>query len=272
MRRKLGQHFLRDPHIVARILTTANIEKDDVVLEIGPGNGILTASLARQAQYLTTVEYDSELIHALRQQFAAQSHVRIVQGDARQIKYADLFAGVPLLNRRIKIVANLPYYAATPILLAIFQSAAIVDTCTFMFQQEVAERLTAAPTCKAYGTLSVLTQYYSEPRYCFSVPPGAFRPPPKVTSAVIHLRFFDHPRVQVRDPAYFFRLVRAAFQTRRKTLKNSLAKYSPGICSVSQLAYAYKQLGFDERIRAEELSIEDFASLSNFLWNDKNFG
>lgn len=265
MRRKLGQHFLRDEDVVARILATADIQTNDYILEIGPGQGILTVPLARQAKWLLAIEHDPALAKSLQQRFAGQEHVRILHDDARHINYQMLVSEELSLKQRVKVVANLPYYAATPILLALFQHSKLFEQCIFMFQKEVAERLTASPGTKAYGALSVVTQYYSEPHYCFSVAPMAFRPPPRVESAVVILRFFEHPRVDVADQDYFFQLVRYAFMTRRKTLKNALVKSGSDLCSLEQLYDAYNELGFHERIRGEELSIEEFARLCNVL-------
>lgn len=265
MRQKLGQHFLIDPHIVDRILSTAQIDEYDCLVEIGPGKGVLTGALAAQARRLIAIEYDPGFAEALQARFAGQSHVHILHADARNVNYAELFPEHERSTQRVKVVANLPYYAATPIMISLFDSVDIFHSCTLMFQKEVAERISASPGTKAYGTLSVLAHYHSEPRYCFSVPPQAFRPPPKVESAVVHLQFSKTPRVQVLDQVYFFQLVKAAFISRRKTLKNSLLKGEANVCSPEQLSAAFEELGFDERIRGEKLSLDDFARLSNVL-------
>ena len=265
MRRKLGQHFLIDQEIITRILDSADIRSEDQVLEIGPGKGDLTFSLARQAKQLIAVEYDPQLAEELRRQFTGQDHVRIVRADARYLRYEELFPESPAWSQRVKIVANLPYYAAVPIVLSIFRYPQMFSTCTLMFQKEVAERITASPGNKSYGSLSVVAQYYSKPEYCFSVSPRAFRPRPKVESAVITLRFLDQPRVEVLDPEFFFQLVKYAFLTRRKTLKNSLAKHGAGLFPADLLQQAFESLHLHPYIRGEELSVEDFANLSNVL-------
>lgn len=263
MRQKLGQHFLRDPHVVERILATAHIEEQDSILEIGPGRGVLTDALASQARRLIAIEYDPALAKALQARFADRPHVHILHADARRVNYEELFPDGE--TQRVKIVANLPYYAATQIMLSLFDVVKLFYSCTLMFQKEVAERISASPGTKAYGTLSVLTQYYSEASYCFTVPPQAFHPPPNVESAVVHLQFSQTPRVHVLDRSYFFKLVKSTFISRRKTLKNALVKGNSALCTEEQFFAAMKELGFDERIRGERLSLEDFARLSNLL-------
>ncbi|MCP4398005.1 MAG: ribosomal RNA small subunit methyltransferase A [bacterium] len=268
MRQRLGQHFLIDPHVVEQILSTTQIEEHDCIVEIGPGKGVLTGALAVQACGLIAVEYDPALAGALQARFAERPHVHILHADARHVNYAELFPEHKRTTHRVKVVANLPYYAATQIMLSLLNSAGIFHSCTLMFQKEVAERISASPGTKAYGTLSVLTQYHSKPRYCFSVPPQAFRPPPKVESAVVHLQFSKTPRVQVLDRSYFFSLVKAAFLSRRKTLRNALVKGgNPNFCTQEQFVEAMNELGFDNRIRGETLSLDDFARLSNVLLN-----
>jgi len=265
VRRKLGQHFLTDRGIIDRILHTANISSQDQVIEIGPGNGSLTFSLARQAKQLIAIEYDTKLAGNLQQAFAGQHSVRILQADARYLNYSDLFSGCEAQDTGIKIVANLPYYAAVPILLSLFHYFYLFSECTLMFQKEVAERITASPGSKSYGSLSVAVQYYSEPEYCFSIPPWAFWPQPHVESAIIKLRVFKHPWIAVLDQKHFFQLIKCSFRSRRKTMKNSLARNCAEQFPIHLLNVAYEQLNFPENIRAEELSIENFANLSNFL-------
>ncbi len=267
MRRKLGQHFLTDRQSITRIIEIAGATHDDRVVEIGPGLGSLTGLLAESAGELVAIEYDGELARQLQQTFANYAHVRILHADARKICYATLFPAESVPERQdigLKIVANLPYYAAVPILLTIFRDASTIDSCTLMFQQEVAERLAAVPGCKAYGLLSVTAQYYSTVRYCFSLPPQAFRPPPKVTSAVVQLRVSPQPNVAVVDEDLFFHLVRGAFQSRRKTLKNALAAYRADLFPAGLLAQAFSDLHLKENVRGEALSLEEFSELSNY--------
>ncbi len=265
MRRKLGQHFLTDKRIIHRILHTAQITSQDWVLEIGSGNGSLTSSLSRQAKQLIAVEYDVELANSLQQAFAEHRNVRILQADARDLEYEDLFPGCHTQEQRVKVVANLPYYAAVPILFSLFRYSHVFSECTLMFQKEVAERITASPGNKSYGSLSVAAQYYSEPAYCFSIPPGAFRPPPQVDSAVVHFHVLQQPRIAVLDQEHFFQLITCSFRSRRKTLRNSLAKNCAERFPVHLLDAAYEQLRIPKNIRGENLSLEDFANLSNVL-------
>ena len=268
MRQKLGQHFLRDQAIIARIIATADIQADDGVIEIGPGQGVLTRLLAHRAQACLALEYDPQLAAALQADFADQPHVRILHADARQIDYREVLTDFPTPARRLKVVANLPYYAAVPIMLTIFQHAALFSSCTLMFQKEVAERITAQSGSKAYGTLSVTAQYYSAPQYCFTVPAGAFCPPPQVASAVIQLQFWDAPRLTVTHREHFFQLVKDAFLTRRKMLKNALRQHHPDLFPAERLAQAFEALHFSAHVRGEELTPQDFAALSNFFMQD----
>jgi len=263
VRKKLGQHFLIDQTVVAHILSSAQITSTDHILEIGPGKGVLTHPLAEQARQLTAIEYDPLLAEALQKRFVDDEHVHILCGDARYFDYTDLFQEEGSPRQRVKIVANLPYYAATPIMLALFPHRKRFGKGIFMFQKEVAERLTASPGSKAYGSLSVITQFYSEPQYGFSVPPQAFRPQPKVDSAVITIHLYETPPLQVDDHDFFTRLVKYAFATRRKTLKNALTKSRPAFCTPAQFHHACDILGIDGRIRGEELSVEDFTNLCN---------
>jgi 16S rRNA (adenine1518-N6/adenine1519-N6)-dimethyltransferase len=267
VRRKLGQHFLTDRQSIDRILSTAEITAQDRVVEIGPGAGSLTFSLAELAGTVVAIEYDAELAQQLQRVFAEHPHVRILHADARHVRYSTLFSSesTPLQgDPGLKIVANLPYYAAVPILLAIFRDASAIHTCTLMFQKEVGERITAAPGTKAYGLLSVTAQYYSTATYCFSLPPQAFRPPPKVMSAVVQLHVTSQPKVRVVDEELFFHLVRGAFQSRRKTLKNALAAYRPDLFPSQLLTQAFRELHIAGNIRGERLSLEEFAELSNY--------
>lgn len=265
VRRKLGQHFLIDKKIIAHILRVAAITSDDSVLEIGPGQGALTDHLARRARQLIAIEYDPILANHLQDQFFDQEHVHILRADARHIRYEELLPEASSRKHHVKVVANLPYYAAVPILKTLFQYSHLLSECTFMFQKEVAERITASPGNKSYGSLSVAAQYYGVPQYRFVVPPRAFRPQPKVESAVITLHFLDSPRVEVLDQKYFFQLVKSAFLKRRKILKNSLIKDGSGRFPPDLIRLAFKELHFNAHIRGEELSVEDFANLSNVL-------
>lgn len=264
MRRKLGQHFLTDRQSLDRILETAGVTAEDRVVEIGPGPGNLTFSLAEVAGELVAIEYDAELARKLQKAFSEYSHVRILHADARHICYRSLFSQSEASQPGLKVVANLPYYAAVPILLAIFRDASVIQTCTLMFQKEVAERITAGPGTKAYGVLSVTAQYYSRATYCFSLPPRAFHPPPKVMSAVVQLHFLPQPTVHVVDEDHFFQLVKGAFQARRKTLKNALTTYRSDLFPSSLLDEVLEHFHLAGTVRGETLSLEEFAEFSNY--------
>ena len=209
------------------MLATAQLTPQDRVVEIGPGNGSLTFSLARQAKQLIALEYDAELTRHLQHAFAGQAHVRILHADARAINYAELLADGEAQPVRVKIVANLPYYAAVPILFTIFHYAYVFGEGILMFQKEVAERITAAPGSKRYGALSVAAQYYSQPEYCFSIAAEAFRPRPKVESAVIKLSFLPQPQIDVLDRADFFNSSNMRFALGAKPSKIRLPKIAP---------------------------------------------
>jgi 16S rRNA (adenine1518-N6/adenine1519-N6)-dimethyltransferase len=265
VRRKLGQHFLTDQRTIHRIVRTAHVTAEDTVFEIGPGNGCLTHVLARQARMLVAVEYDAELVQHLQQTFRDVPQVQILHADARCVHYRDLARAYQTPASGIKVVANLPYYAAVPILFTLFEDVALFSECTLMFQKEVADRITASPGTKAYSPLSIAAQYYTTPEYCFAIPPQAFRPPPKVVSAVIKLRCLPRPRVQVHDPIHFFQLVHQAFGSRRKTLKNALTIHGAGQFPASLVETALTRLHLPADIRGERLSLEDFANLSNLL-------
>ncbi|MDY0094209.1 MAG: 16S rRNA (adenine(1518)-N(6)/adenine(1519)-N(6))-dimethyltransferase RsmA [Candidatus Vecturithrix sp.] len=265
MRKKLGQHFLKDCRIIDQILSAASIQADDVVVEIGPGTGSLTFPLAERVRHLVVIEYDPIFVTYLQQRLANQPHVRIIHADARRFNYTELFLTDRLEDRPVKLVANLPYYAAVPILLAILHASRMFQQCTFMFQKEVAERITATPGHKSYGFLSVTAQYYSKPTYCFTVPAHAFHPPPQVESAVVHMQVFTQPPVRVINEEHFFRVVKYAFFSRRKTLKNSLTTHGQGLFSGDVLHQVFERLHFAPNIRGEELSVEHFAALSNEL-------
>lgn len=266
MRKKLGQHFLADPAVIDRILSAADLQPDDVVLEIGPGRGSLTFPLADKVDRLLAIEYDSSCVQYLQEGLREhRKHAQVIQADARTLNYAELLTAYGYHDRRIKLLANLPYYAAVPILLSILKSFRYFSQCTLMFQKEVGERITAVPGQKAYGVLSVTAQYYSETVYCFTVSPRAFRPPPKVESAVVKLACFAELPTRVSDPEHFFQVVKYAFSSRRKMLKNALLKQGKELFSAECLAQVFERLHLPATIRGEELSVQDFAALSNEL-------
>lgn len=258
--RALGQHFLRDRSVVDRIVDLVAPTSRDLVVEIGPGRGALTESLAARAGRLLTLEIDAELAGTLQARFATSPQVEVRQADARGFDYRTLRALAPDPGGRVLVVGNLPYSVGKPILAALVDAAAGIDEMALMLQKEVAERVAADPGGKTYGALSVLTQVAVRARLAFSVPPGAFSPPPQVDSAVLHLVTHRAPPVPVTDPARFAAVVRAAFAQRRKSLANSLAAgLGLGPERARRLCEA---AAIDPGRRAETLSLAEFARLA----------
>ena len=261
-RRALGQHFLRDAGIARRIVEIAGLTPADLCVEIGPGEGVLTFLLAERAGRLLALEVDEKLVEGLRSRLAALPHVEVRLADARSFDYSTLTALRPSPEGRVVIVGNLPYSVSKPILERLVAARTAVSEMVLTLQKEVAERVAAGPGSKRYGALSVLTQLYCDVRLALAIPPGAFRPPPKVDSAVLHLRVLAGPRVPVGDEARFHRLVKAAFGQRRKTLANALAG-GLGV-SVATARQWLAAAGIDPGRRAETLSLEEFSRLNSF--------
>jgi len=257
-RRALGQHFLRDAGIARAIVDLVAPTPRDRVVEIGPGEGALTGELARRAGRVTALEVDRALAARLRAR--GLPGVEVLDADARTWDYGALTRPA---GGRVLVVGNLPYSVGKPILEALVTARTAIDEMALMLQREVAERLAAPPGSKVYGGLSVLTQLYCDVRLALRVPPGAFRPPPKVESAVVHLRVLPRPRVTLRDERRFHTVVRAAFSQRRKMLANALAA---GLSLPLEAARAgAAEAGIDPRRRAETLTIHDFAALASRL-------
>jgi 16S rRNA (adenine1518-N6/adenine1519-N6)-dimethyltransferase len=258
--RALGQHFLRDRAVVDQILELVRPTGHDLVVEIGPGRGALTEALAARAGRLLALEIDAALVAQLQERFAAAPTVEIRQADARQFDYAGLRARAHDPDGRVLVVGNLPYSVGKPILAALVESGGAIDEMALMLQKEVAERVAALPGSKIYGALSVLTQVSAAVRLVFSVPPGAFSPPPQVDSAVLHLRPHREPPVPIGDAARFGAVVRAAFGQRRKSLANALAA---GLAISAERARRQAEAaGIDPGRRAETLSLAEFARLA----------
>ena len=259
--RALGQHFLRDDAVAERMVGLVQPTQQDLVVEIGPGLGALTGRLARAAGRLLALEVDQVMATALCERFADAPHVEIFLADARSFNYAGLSALKPHPTGRVVVVGNLPYSVGKPILQALVEAGPVLDEMALMLQKEVAERVVAGPGGKTYGSLSVLTQLSCEARLAFTVPPGAFRPPPQVDSAVVHLRVRRVPPVPVGDPARLRAVVLAAFGQRRKSLANSLAS---GLGLSAERARAMcAAAGIDAGRRAETLSLAEFAELAH---------
>jgi 16S rRNA (adenine1518-N6/adenine1519-N6)-dimethyltransferase len=250
-RQKLGQHFLFDPSILERIIRVAGIEPGDTVVEIGPGKGDLTTLLSEKAEEVIAIEYDMYLCNQLRERFPETGKIKLYCGDALKYPYR--------LLPPFKVVANIPYYITTPIIFRLLEVGDRLISATITVQNEVAERIVASPGGKDYGVLSVMVQYYTEPEIAFRIPGGAFVPPPRVDSAVIHLKTLSGPRVSVSDEKIFFRIVRTAFSQRRKTLANSLKPLKRDTKAL------LVEAGIDPARRPETLSMEEFARIAEIL-------
>ncbi len=260
-RRALGQHFLRDTQVARAIVELARPTLDDLVVEIGPGTGALTAILGERAGRLLALEVDEVLVERLRSRFADSQRVEISLADARGFDYAKLPDLVPSPRGRVVVVGNLPYSVSKPILFRLIEARTALSSLTLMLQKEVAERVVASPGSKRYGSLSVLTQLHTDPRLAFTVPPGAFTPPPDVESAVVQLTVLPGPRVPLADEAAFRQVVKAGFAQRRKTLANAL---SGGLGLPVETARVWlTAAGIDPTRRAETLTLDDFARLSS---------
>lgn len=262
--KKFGQNFLIDPHVLDRIVEAAEITKEDCVLEIGPGIGTMTQYLAESAREVVAVEIDKNLIPILQDTLSAYQNVTVINDDIMKVDIAAL-AQEKNAGKPIKVVANLPYYITTPIIMGLFESHVPLKSVTIMVQKEVADRMRQEPGSKEYGALSLAVQYYAKPEIMANVPPNCFIPRPNVASAVIRLTRYEKPPVEVKDDRYMFALIRASFNQRRKTLANALSN-DPGLhLTREQVMQALETLGMNPLIRGEMLSLEQFASLSNIL-------
>lgn len=262
--KKFGQNFLIDTHVLEKIVTAAGITKDDLVLEIGPGIGSMTQYLCEYAREVIAVEIDTALIPILKETLSDYDNVTVINKDILKVDINEL-AVERNQGRPIKVVANLPYYITTPIIMGLFESHVPIDNITVMVQKEVADRMQVGPGTKDYGALSLAVQYYSEPYIVANVPPNCFIPRPNVGSAVIRLTTHKEVPVQVEDEKLMFRLIRASFNQRRKTLVNGLNN-SPEIhVSKEVIAKAIEELRVSPTIRGEALDLEQFAELSNII-------
>lgn len=262
--KKFGQNFLIDTHVLEKIIRSANITKEDFVLEIGPGIGTMTQYLAEAAREVTAVEIDRNLIPILKDTLSGYDNVNVINEDILKVDICRL-AQEKNGGRPIKVVANLPYYITTPIIMGLFESHVPLDSITIMVQKEVADRMQVGPGTKDYGALSLAVQYYAQPYIVANVPPNCFMPRPKVGSAVIRLTRYAQPPVQVDDEKKMFRLVRASFNQRRKTLVNGLNN-SPEVHATREAVLAaLEQMGLSPTVRGEVLTLEQFAQLSNLL-------
>ena len=266
--KKFGQNFLIDEGIVNKIVREAGVTKDDFVLEIGPGIGTMTQLLCEQAGGVAAVEIDTNLIPILKETLAEYDNVTIINEDILKVDIKKL-AEEKNGGKPIKVVANLPYYITTPIIMGLFESNVPIDSVTVMVQKEVADRMQVGPGTKDYGALSLAVQYYSKPQVVINVPPECFIPRPNVGSAVIRLTRYKEPPVKVRDEKLMFKLIRASFNQRRKTLANGLNN-SPEInFSKEEITAAIESLHKGPSIRGEALTLSEFAALSDYFSNIK---
>lgn len=262
--KKFGQNFLIDTHVLDKIIKAAGVTKDDLVLEIGPGIGTMTQYLADAARQVIAVEIDTNLIPILNETLKDYDNIKIINDDILKVDINQL-AQEYNQGRPIKVVANLPYYITTPIIMGLFEGGVPIDNITVMVQKEVADRMQVGPGSKDYGALSLAVQYYAEPYIVANVPPNCFMPRPNVGSAVIRLTRHENPPVQVKDKNLMFKLIRASFNQRRKTLQNGLNN-SPEIqYTKEQIGAAIESLGVSPSVRGEALTLEQFARLADYL-------
>ena len=262
--KKFGQNFLIDDHVITKIINAAEITKDDLVLEIGPGIGTMTQYLAESAGKVIAVEIDKNLIPILGETLAEYDNVTIINEDLLKL---DINRLVEEENdgKPIKVVANLPYYITTPIIMGLFESHVPLQSITVMVQKEVADRMQVGPGSKDYGALSLAVQYYAKPYIAANVPPNCFIPRPGVGSAVIRLTRYEEPPVMVKDESLMFKLIRASFNQRRKTLQNGIANSPELPYSKAQVEKALEKMGLAANVRGESLTLAEFAKLSDTI-------
>ncbi|GAA4358332.1 16S rRNA (adenine(1518)-N(6)/adenine(1519)-N(6))-dimethyltransferase RsmA [Kangiella marina] len=256
-RKRFGQNFLSDNHYIDKIITSIAPQKDDHIVEIGPGLGAITEHLVEQAGSLDVVELDRDLIPRLQERFAQQDNFSIHQSDALKFDFTQLKTS----NEKLRIVGNLPYNISTPLIFHLLDQRHVIHDMYFMLQKEVVERLCAAPCSKQYGRLSVMTQYFCQTAMLFVVPPGAFSPAPKVDSAIVRLKPHDSIANPVQDTKLLSQIVTAAFNQRRKTIRNSLKDWLS--------ADDFATIGLNATERAERLSLQDFITICHYLENQK---
>ncbi len=262
--KKFGQNFLIEPRVLERIIGAAEITKDDMALEIGPGIGTMTQYLCEQARKVVAVEIDQNLIPILEDTLKEYDNITIINQDILKL---DLMELVTRENegKPVKVVANLPYYITTPIVMGLLEKHVPIASITIMVQKEVADRMQTGPGSKDYGALSLAVQYYAKPEIVANVPPNCFIPRPKVGSAVIRLSLYEKPPVEVKDESMMFRFIRASFNQRRKTLQNGISNDPTLPYGKEDVKEALLAMGKSETVRGETFTLEDFASFTNFL-------
>lgn len=262
--KRYGQNFLTDTHVIDKIMDAADLTKDDHVIEIGPGIGSMTQYLCERAGHVSAIEIDRELIPILNETLKEFDNISIINDDVLKVDLERLIKERGMKGKT-KVVANLPYYITTPIIMGLLENHVPVDSIIVMVQKEVADRMQSGPGSKDYGALSLAVSYYCEPHIVANVPPNCFIPRPKVGSAVICLDLYDDPPVKVMDEGFMFRLIRAAFNQRRKTLVNSISNAAGLGISKQDVAKALEDMELPETIRGEALTLDRFAQLSDHL-------
>lgn len=262
--KKFGQNFLIDQHVMDKIISAAGITRNDTVLEIGPGIGSMTQYLCENARQVIAVEIDKVLIPILNDTLSSYDNLTIINDDILKVDVNEI---VRTMNDKkpIKVVANLPYYITTPIIMGLFESKVPIENITVMVQKEVAQRMQSGPGSKSYGALSLAVQFYADPYIVANVPPNCFIPRPNVGSAVIRLTKLSKPAVSVNDEKLMFALIRASFNQRRKTLVNAISNSSELSISKEEITVACETLGYSPTIRGEALLLEDFAKFANYF-------
>ena len=267
--KKFGQNFLIDTHVLDKIIQSANITEDDMVLEIGPGIGTMTQYLAQAAGKVIAVEIDKNLIPILEDTLSGYDNVRVINEDVLKLDLKKL-ADEENNGKPVKVVANLPYYITTPIIMGLFENEVPVESITVMVQKEVADRMQTGPGSKDYGALSLAVQYYAKPEIVANVPPNCFMPRPKVGSAVIRLTRHQNPPVTAKDEKLMFRIIRASFNQRRKTLVNGIRNSGDFSLSKEESEDVFNRCNLPLNIRGEALTLEQFAMLANCIYDEKN--
>lgn len=264
----LGQNFLVNRNIINKIITAAKLKEDDLVIEIGPGIGALTQAILNRltSGRLFAIEKDKRLIEVLADQFSNNNRLELINQDVLKIEWRDFLRRWDLKEGEIKVLANLPYYITTPIIMSLLESGVKFSRLVFMVQKEVAERMVALPGGKDYGALSIAVQYYSKAEIIHTVSPAVFIPQPEVYSTVIALEPYPEPPVKVLKKDFFFKIVRAIFQQRRKNIKNALSKAANINLKKERVLESLAELDIDQRIRGEKLTLKQIAELSNLLW------
>ena len=264
--KRFGQNFLIDGRVIDKIIAAAEITKEDTVLEIGPGIGTMTQYLAEAAGQVIAVEIDKNLLPIYEETLADYDNVTIINNDILKVDIHELIKGKA---EKVKVVANLPYYITTPIIMGLFENHIPAESITVMVQKEVADRMQSGPGSKDYGALSLAVQYYAQPYIVANVPPNCFMPRPNVGSAVIRLTSWENPPVVVKDEKLMFKLIRASFNQRRKTLQNGINNSPDLSFTKEQVVSALRAMDLSESVRGEALNLEQFAMLSDLLYDMK---